>query len=309
MMAVTRRLIPALLGALALVAGVLTVQTAAAAPASADSQYCWMQPVQGPNGTISYVKKCRTIHPGEPGGPGGTGHLPSPADCGLDKGNPGGTGAGYGAFYCVGSAACTIKDNWVPYAPPTEPAPAGHEWKLQLCWPCGTCLGPPSNGYVLDGPRARPLIIQAQEAFGRLAVTHGEPAHSPKTAAVVGLTTWFWLDPGLFGEERGTSAEGLVAIATPASTTWDPGDGSGTITCAGPGRPYAGSEDAAGACTHTYAAMSPDYHGQVTRHWTVRYENNGAPIDIPGADLALDLADDFDLTVVETQVIDNRGGN
>ena len=113
------------------------------------------------------------------------------------------------------------------------------------------------------------------------------------------------LDPATFGVERGSSAEGLVAIATPAATDWDPGDGSGVITCAGAGQPYtAGAES--GGCTHRYMKMSPGYDGQVTRHWTVRYEVGGAVVDIPGAAVALDVTTPFTITVVETQVV---GGN
>jgi hypothetical protein len=258
--------------------------------------------VHSPHGGLSYVKQCRTIHDGEPGHGGGNDS--SPADCGLDKH----TMSGPYSWFCIGGAACAIEDGAHSYTP-KPPPPASGAWHLLVCFPCATCAGPPGQRWILDGTAARPPIVQAREAFGRLAVGTATPEHSPTAKAVVGLATWFWVAPEAFALERGTSAEGLVAIATPASTVWDPGDGTGTVTCAGPGRAYTGSEDATGACTHTYAAMSPDYHGQVTRHWTVRYEDGGAVVDIPGAPLVLDLADDFDLTVVETQVVDDRGGN
>jgi hypothetical protein len=297
---VLRRPALALLAMLAVLAGTATAGLILASPASA-ARRCWPQAVQGPDGTIHYVNRCKDIKPGQPGGPGNGG---TPVDCGLNKMTP---QPGYGAYFCVGTAACTIKDNWVPYAPPTTTAPPGQQWKLRLCWPCGGCLGPPVPTYILNGPVARPLIVQAQEAFGNLAPPAGNVLHSPGNKAVVALPTFFWLDPGTFGELRGTSAEGLVAVAQPQGTEWDPGDGTGVITCDGAGTPYVDGADAAGACTHTYAAMSPAYNGQVTRRWAVHYENGGAAITIAGAPAVLTATTPFALTVVETQVVGGRG--
>jgi hypothetical protein len=293
-----RRPILALLAMLAVLVGTVAVGLITAGPAGA-VQRCRYQAVKDPDGTIHYVKICKDGHPGDPGGPGSS----VPVDCGLDKMTP---QPGYGAFFCVGKAACTIKDNWVPYAPPTSPAPPGHEWKLRLCWPCGGCLGPPVPRYILDGPAARPLIVQAQEAFGNLDPPGGDVRHSPGAKAVVALPTFFWLDPGTFGVLRGTSAEGLVAVAEPQGTDWDPGDGTGAFPCDGAGTPYAEGVDPDGACTHSYGAMSPAYNGQVTRRWAVHYENGGAAITIPGAPTVLTATTPFAITVVETQVI---GGN
>ena len=264
----------------------------AATDASAGGQYCYQKAVRAPDGSISYVRVCVDIHPGDPGGPGGGGGGGAPP-CELDKAP---TGPGYGAFYCSGKAVCTIKDNWVPYAPPTEEAPAGHEWKLQLCWPCGGCLGPPAPSYILDGPVARPLIVQAQEAFGNLAPPAGAVRHSPDVHGIVRLPTWFWLEPGSFAEVFGSSAEGLVAVAEPDSTTWDTGDG-GSISCAGGGSPDAGS------CAHTYTRASARYDGTVTRTWRVHYELAGNVVDIAGAPAALTADTGWALAVAESQVV------
>ncbi|MEN3356981.1 MAG: hypothetical protein V7637_963 [Mycobacteriales bacterium] len=298
-----RRWVPTLLALAALVAAGATVTVVRPAPAAADDQYCWNEPVKGPDGTVVYERKCKTITPGQPGDPGGEdprlacGIVPTPAPV-----------PGFGAYYCAGSEACAIKDNIVPLAPPTTPAPPGQEWVAQACTFCnaGVCgpFGTPTL-ILTGGAQPRPLIVQAQEALGRIVPPTAGIEHSPTTKAVVALDTWFWLDPATFGVQRGTSAEGLVAIATPAATEWDPGDGSGVITCTGAGQPY--TEGADGGCTHRYTAMSPRYDGQVTRHWTVRYEVNGAPVDIPGADLVLaDLGTPFPITVVETQVVGGR---
>jgi hypothetical protein len=298
-----RRPALALLALLAVLGGSVAAGVILAGPAAAE-QVCHEQAVKEPDGSIHYVRVCEDVDPGSPGGPG---NGPSLADCGLDRVQPTPPGTGYGSWYCVGTRACAIKDNIVPLAPPTEAAPPGQQWVAQGCTDClaGAC-GPIALTLILTGPVARPLIVQALEAFGNLNPPAGSVQHSPNARAVVQLDTWFWLDPATFGIERGTSAEGLVAVAEPQATEWDPGDGSAVITCTGPGTPYAEGADASHACTHTYTAMSPHYDGQVTRHWAVHYEVGGAPITIAGAPAELTATTPFALTVVETQVV---GGN
>ena len=268
----------------------------AATEASAAGHYCYMKAVHNPDNTISYVRVCVDTHPGDPGGPGGGGGGGAPP-CELDKAP---TGPGYGAFYCSGKAVCTIKDNWAPYAPPTETAPPGQEYKLQLCWPCGGCFGPPAPSYILNGPPVRPLIVQAQEAFGNLAPPAGAVRHSPDVRGIVSLPTWLWLQPGSFAEVFGSSAEGLVAVAEPDSTTWNTGDG-GSVGCDGGGTPYAAG--AAATCTHTYTRASARYDGSVTRTWRVHYELGGNIVDIAGAPAALNANTAWNLAVAEAQVL------
>src|SRR5215468_8541504 len=222
----------AVLAVLAMLAGAVATGSVFAGAAAAEEQQCSMQPVKDPDGSIHYVKRCTNV---EPGGlaPG----APSLADCGLDRGQPTPPGPGYGTWYCVGTQACAIKDNIVPLAPPTQPAPPGQSWVAQGCTPCGTC-GSIKLTLILTGPVARPPIVQALEAYGNLRPPGASVQHSPTAEASVGLDTWFWLDPAMFGGLRGTSAEGLVAVAEPQATDWNPGDGSAVITCAGAGRPY-----------------------------------------------------------------------
>ena len=286
------RRVAVLLGVVAASAVVLGLF--AATDASAAGKYCYMKAIHNANNTITYVRVCVEIHPGQPGGPGDSGGAPP---CELDKAP---SGPGYGAFYCSGKAVCTIKDNWVPYAPPTEPAPEGHEWKLQLCWPCGGCLGPPSFQYILDGPVARPLIVQAQEAFGNLAPPAGAVRHSPDVHGIVSLATWLWLEPGSFAEVFGSSAEGLVAVAEPDSTTWNTGDG-GSVSCDGGGTPYTAGAQA--TCTHTYTRASARYDGSVTRTWRVHYELGGNVVAIAGAPAVLNADTAWALAVAEAQVL------
>jgi hypothetical protein len=150
------------------------------------------------------------------------------------------------------------------------------------------------------GTQPRPLIVQAQEAYGNLAPPTAAVRHSPETRGIVQLETWLWLAPGTFGELQGSSAEGLVAVAEPSGTRWTTGDG-GSVSCAGAGTPYGsgGSSD----CTHTYTRASPRYSGTVTRTWAVHYEQGGNPIDIPGAPDTLTADTGWALTVAEAQVL------
>jgi len=277
----------ALLGAAFLAATLLSPGTAGAA------ERCWMQAVKGSDGSIHYVKVCKEVDPGDPGTPGGGGG-PS---CDLAAMGP--PLAGFSGWYCKGRAVCANRENIVPLAPPSTPAPEGQTWVREDCYPCGGCLGPPTSNLVLNGTVARPLIVQAQEAFGNLDPPTGAVRHSPTDKAVVRLDTWLWLEPGSFGRLTGSSAEGLVAVAQPAGTVWRPGDGT-SLTCADGGTPY-GSGGA--GCTHVYTRASAAYHGSVTRRWTVTYENAGAAVDIPGAPDTLTADTAFDLTVVETQVL------
>lgn len=280
----------ALLGAAFLVAGLLAPATASAA------ERCWMQAVKGADGSIHYERVCVDVDPGDPGSPG-SGGTPT---CDIAAQGP--PPAGYGGWYCSGRAVCASRDSIVPLAPPTTPAPPGQKWMRQDCWPCGGCLGPPMPSLVLSGAVARPLIVQAQEAFGNLDRPVGTVKHSPADKAVVRLETWLWLEPGSFGPITGSSAEGLVAVAEPDTTLWRTGDGR-TQACPGGGVDYDNRASGGTPCTHTYVRASAAYHAAVTRRWTVHYEVGGAPVDIPGAPDTLTADTAFDLAVVEAQVV------
>jgi hypothetical protein len=287
------------LAALAALLGVAVLVTSLLAPAgaSAAERHCRLKAVRGDDGAIHYVKICETVTPGQPGGPGDDGGAPP---CETDK-MAYSPMPGYGPWFCVGRAVCAIKDNIVPMQPPGTAPPPGQEWKLQHCWPCNGCLGPPAPSWVLSGTVARPLIVQAQEAFGNLDPPHAEVHHSPTAEAVVHLRTWLWLDPGTFARRTGTSAEGLVAVAEPQSTVWDTGDGH-TLTCPDAGADYANQAAGGTPCTYIYPRAG-EFSGTVTRRWAVHYENGGATVDIAGAPDTLVADSAFDLTVVETQVV------
>jgi hypothetical protein len=259
-------------------------------PAAAAEQRCHQEAVKNPDGSITYHVVCTTVDPGDPGTPGGG----QPEDCGQDQVTP---GPGDGAYFCSDGVPCAYTTNVVPLAlPTTEPEP-GKEWKVLICFPGGAFT---KQWVQTGGAQPRPLIVQAQEAFGNLAPPTGDVRHSPDTRGIVGLETWLWLAPASFGPLQGSSAEGLVAVAEPDGTTWRTGDG-GSVSCAGPGTAYAAG--AASECTHTYSRASERYDGNVTRTWAVHYEQGGNPIDIPGAPVTLTADTAWALGVAEAQVL------
>ncbi|HST65723.1 MAG TPA: hypothetical protein VLM05_11095 [Mycobacteriales bacterium] len=269
---------------LLLAAVVLGALLLPANPAAAAGPRCHQEAVKNPDGSITYHLVCTTVVPGDPGSGGGE------EDCGQDTAN-----LPYeGAPFCMGGIPCQYTDNIVPLAPPATPAPEGQKWQARYCTDGTKVL------VLTGGNQPRPLIVQAQEAFGNLAPPAATVRHSPDTRGIVKLETWFWLDGASFGELHGTSAEGLVAVAVPDSTVWTTGDG-GSVTCAGPGQAY--SAGATSDCTHTYTRASARYDGTVARNWVVHYEQGGAPITIPGAPVALNANTAWALAVAEAQVL------
>lgn len=264
--------------AAAVVAGLLLPASPAAA-----AQSCHQEAVKNPDGSITYHLVCVTVHPGDPGDGG-------PAeDCGQDDVTP---QPGDSPYFCYNGNPCTYTDNIVPLAPPKTPAPEGQKWQARYCIAGGVAT---KELVLTGGNQPRPLIVQAQEAYGNLAPPAGQVRHSPDAHGIVRLPTWLWLAPGSFGEVRGSSAEGLVAVAVPGGTTWATGDG-GSASCAGGGAP-------GGSCAHTYARASARYDGTVTRTWAVHYEQGGAAVDIPGAPATLTADTAWALGVAEAQVV------
>lgn len=79
----------------------------------------------------------------------------------------------------------------------------------------------------------------------------------------VNLWTWFWTDPGTWRTRRATArAGGVSATVTvrPVRLTFDPGDGSPAVACAGPGTAWTSSDGnaapPAGSCGYRYRTVS-----------------------------------------------------
>ena len=191
-----RRLLLLIATVLATTAATTVSAAMLAGPAAADGQQCHQEAVKNPDGSITYHLVCEHTHPGQPGTPGGG----QEEDCGQDQVTP---GPGDGPYFCSGGYPCAYTTNVVPLAlPTTEPEP-GKQWQVMICHKGGAFT---KEWVQTGGTQPRPLIVQAQEAYGNLAPPAAQVRHSPATRGIVGLDTWLWLAPGTFGELRGSSA-------------------------------------------------------------------------------------------------------
>ena len=128
----------------------------------------------------------------------------------------------------------------------------------------------------------------AEQAYERIVLPHPSGHRSPSEAqryngypfTYVGLWTYYWTDPATWRPLTATaSAAGLSATvtATPSSLFFDPGDGSGSQSCAGPGRPWAESDGNSapsdGACGYRYSRVTgPGYGHPITSTQTISWK-------------------------------------
>jgi hypothetical protein len=82
----------------------------------------------------------------------------------------------------------------------------------------------------------------ARQAYRELPLLYPQPFTAPpaNVSQLVGVRTWFWIDPTQWQPRSATAAvPGLSATVTaePTLVRWNTGDGT-TITCNGPGTPY-----------------------------------------------------------------------
>lgn len=137
-----------------------------------------------------------------------------------------------------------------------------------------------------------PVIVTtatlAQRAFDSIVFPHPSGHRSPSETqgyngypfTYVGLWTYYWTDPATWRPLTATaSAAGLTATvtATPSSLSFDPGDGSGSQSCTGPGRPWVVSDgnDAPsdGACGYRYTRVTgPGYGHPITSTQTISWK-------------------------------------
>jgi hypothetical protein len=140
-------------------------------------------------------------------------------------------------------------------------------------------------------PAVNPYIL-ALQAENSLRLPSPTAHFDPAGFSVVNLTTWLWIDGGIWHPYAVTATVGTVsatAVATPESVTWVMGDG-GEETCGGPGTPFdpAGPANQSTNCLYTYATSSmgqPSRDGNpndgaypviATVHWSVTWSALGA---------------------------------
>lgn len=178
--------------------------------------------------------------------------------------------------------------------------------------PAGTNVPP---AVVLAGSLAR-------TAVNRLQLPSPQVGHSPAGQALVGLATWFWVDPALWRPLRQRTSAGPVwaeVTASPVSTSWDPGDGSAPFTCPGPGTPYDRARPESGQstdCSYTYRRSSADqpqtgaddndrfFTVTVTTTWQVTWSG---PAGSGGTLPVLTRSSSFPLPVAQRQTVVTGG--
>ncbi|CAN7508309.1 hypothetical protein [Knoellia sp. LjRoot47] len=204
----------------------------------------------------------------------------------------------------------------VPQPPFSDPAWEGHtNGQIYECLrPVG--VGPVS-GVVFwvwlatppGGAPPDPRVL-AQQAIARMnlrAINIGiVPEPQAGSIGLIGMPTWMWAqNPGAttWGPQTESASAGgftVTATAKAQRTVWTMGDGS-TVTCTGPGTPYAASygKQSSPTCGHTYTRQGT-YTVRATTYWVVTWAGIGQTGTIP-----LNFTDTTTITMGEAQVLSN----
>ena len=111
----------------------------------------------------------------------------------------------------------------------------------------------PTNNWEVDAADPETLLREALTHLNPTPPAIGTSPDGP-TAALAGLSTWFWLD-GELGADEATITDGPLAVtitATPTGVTWNPGD-DGTVVCRDVNGVGAANTD---TCSYTYQRSS-----------------------------------------------------
>ena len=165
---------------------------------------------------------------------------------------------------------------------------------------------------------AGPLALQARS---RLPLPAPVAGHNPEVA-LVNLATWWWVMPGSWrtlSQQTTAGAVWATVTATPVASSWDPGDGSPPVSCAGAGVAYDPTvplDAQSSSCTYTYARSSASqpqdgsapndrfFPVTVTVTWRVEWQGSGGTA---GVLPALTTTSTFPLPVAERQTLVTRG--
>lgn len=96
----------------------------------------------------------------------------------------------------------------------------------------------------------------------------------------VNLYTFYWSSPGTWKTFTATARAGgnyAAVTAKPVSLSFDPGDGSAPVSCAGPGRPWVTSDGngppTQGACAYQYSKVTgPGSDNPITSMQTITWQ-------------------------------------
>jgi hypothetical protein len=138
----------------------------------------------------------------------------------------------------------------------------------------------------LNQPPAPVVRLVALHATSRLVLPKLTTQASPAGAQLVRLPSWWWTAPASWRVESATASVpgiSVTATATPYKAVWNAGDGSNTVTCAGPGTVWKPGGDpmaASPTCGHTYQRSSASAAGgafslTATVHWRITWTGGG----------------------------------
>ncbi len=260
----------------------VVISIALSAPAYAEGgENCWTEtdPVTG---EIKVVCEDDGGDPGDPGGGSST--------CTYDGNEIPCTGPAGSVW--SSSHGCYVGDVWDPGGAGAQPPPGqtNEDGAWHICYwpPPGSSWDPVwiQNGTVTIDPVV--LANRAIAAMNLDPITIGiVPESAPNRVGLVGLPVWMWVGnqtENTWGPITRSASEGPVSVTATASVSsviWDLGDGT-TVTCTGPGTPYAdhyGKQESP-TCGHRYDKMStgqPDgaYQVTATSHWVVEWAGGG----------------------------------
>ncbi|MCD9155085.1 hypothetical protein [Aeromicrobium duanguangcaii] len=292
MLSRSRHLIAVISGLAVFFAATLVALSATAARADDDCDPPAVLDMQ-PDGTFSCTIPGGTGNPGSetPGGEGPGAPQPS---CDLAAA-PAPTGQVAESIidgpYCVGERFCVTTSVFVPMAnPPGEPPNEDSEGRLRFC---SSGLEYQWESAWWTGEEEPPTLLErARTAIGQIDLATPTLRTSPSGRTLVRVDTWFWAT-GASTSESG-SAFDLVATATFASMSVDPGDGSGAFSC-----PLTTTSDAAASdCLHRYRRASlgggatvdgrPAYRASVRLVYDLSFTVGGTPVVVPGAPTTLE---------------------
>ncbi|GLW03662.1 ATP/GTP-binding protein [Streptomyces lavendulae subsp. lavendulae] len=135
-------------------------------------------------------------------------------------------------------------------------------------------------------PAVDPAVL-AQRAVDSMLL-EGPAVVSPRAAGTytVGVPVWMWVGQGqtTWGPNSASASAGGITVTATAKVSrvvWSMGDGS-SVTCTGPGTPYAASRGMAESpdCGHRYKATSArspggKYQGTATSTWSIDWAVTG----------------------------------
>lgn len=126
-------------------------------------------------------------------------------------------------------------------------------------------------------PVSAATLARQASALLRPAAPVVRTSPDPSVSLVVGLDTWIWAEASTYRTLEATATIpflGVRATATPTGVRVDPGDGSPSIRCTGPGvafDPNRPEREQSSDCTHVYRDAG-DYAVTVSIVWDVAWE-------------------------------------